>query len=330
MRRSALPGRAVLPAALAVLLSLATSACGLSLPFIGGGDEPAPPDPEAAVADALPDPEAVANIFTAPQTVADQLLTATITGEPLPGSGSIGIRLDRAADTEQRPLGISWTLSGEERWSVGLDERADPFPDFVLLYNTGVGDVFRVADGAHFQMGAGIGPSPTEHLLFLNDMEGSGNENILNMQIGGDATRLVRAMDAESGGIPFAVGVDGSVGIGKDHPTEPGLMLDVLGDARAYSWETYSDARLKEDVRPMGSVLERLSRLQAVQFRWRESGQEDIGVLAQEVEAVFPELVTERGGVKTVDYSGLTAVLLAAVSELAAVCAEHGEAHAGH
>ncbi|MEQ8328907.1 MAG: tail fiber domain-containing protein [Longimicrobiales bacterium] len=268
-----------------------------------------------------------ANVFTQPQTFLHRTMVGKFTGDPTEGSGTVGLRFERSRDTELSPLGVTWTLSGGERWALGLDEGAESHPDFVLLYNTGVGDIFRVADGAHFQMGAGVGPSPTEHLLFLNDRPGSGNQNVLNMQGGGDATRYIRALDPSTGVVPFAVGIDGSVGVGTDHPTEEGLMLDVAGDARARSWETLSDARLKEDVRPVGSVLERLARLQAVQFRWKESGQEDLGVLAQEVEAVFPELVTERDGVKSVDYSGLTAVLLAAVTELAGVCGEHGTHH---
>ncbi len=268
-----------------------------------------------------------ANIFTQQQTFANRLMVAKFTGDPVDGSGTIGLRFERNRDTPLSPLGITWTMSGAERWAMGIDEGAESFPDFVILYNTDVGDVFRVADGAHFQMGAGVGPTPTEHLLFLNDRPGSGNQNVLNMQSSGDADRYIRALDPATGVVPFAVGTSGAVGIGKDFPTQAGLMLDVNGDARARSWETLSDRNLKEEIRPVGSVLERLARLQAVQFRWKETGEQDLGVIAQEVEAVFPELVTERDGVKSVDYSGLTAVLLAAVSELAVQCSEHGVAH---
>lgn len=267
------------------------------------------------------------NVFTAPQTFANRLMVAKLTGNPTPGSGTIGLRFERDRDTPLSPLGITWTMSGAERWAMGVDEGANDHPDFVLLYNTGIGDIFRVANGAHFQMGNGTGPTPTDHLLFLNDRPGSGNENVLNMQTYGDVDRYIRALNVTTGGIPFAVGVNGAVGIGGDYPRDEGMMLDVRGRARAEAWETVSDRSLKEDVRPMGSVLERLARLQAVEFRWKESGTEDMGLIAQEVEAVFPELVTERDGVKSVNYSGLTAVLLQAVSELAVQCAEHGERH---
>ncbi len=268
------------------------------------------------------------NVFTQPQTFFNGEMVATFTGKPTEGSGTVGLRFERNTATAQRPLGLTWTMSGAERWALGVDEGAESFPDFVLLYNTDVGDIFRVADKAHFQMGAGVGPTPTEHLLFLNDRPGSGNENVLNMQSYSNADRFIRTQD-EGGGIPFAVGTNGAVGIGKDRPTQTGLMLDVVGDARAESWETFSDARLKMNIQPLTNVLERLAVLQAVQFQWKESGKQDIGVLAQDVEKVFPELVSERDGMKSVDYSGLTAVVLQAIAELAAQCAPPERAAGG-
>ena len=73
------------------------------------------------------------------------------------------------------------------------------------------------------------------------------------------------------------------------------------------------------------SVLERVRQLRGVSYEWREGeehrgrtgGPRELGVLAQEVEAVFPELVaTGRDGYKRVDYLGLIPVLIEAVKEL--------------
>jgi endosialidase-like protein/collagen triple helix repeat protein len=90
-----------------------------------------------------------------------------------------------------------------------------------------------------------------------------------------------------------------------------------------------SDARLKTNITPLTHVLEQLEQLRGVSFAWNDTaasltghtpGQRDIGVIAQEVEAVFPELVTTWGedGYKAVAYEKLTGVLLAAVKELKA------------
>jgi hypothetical protein len=64
-------------------------------------------------------------------------------------------------------------------------------------------------------------------------------------------------------------------------------------------------------------VLDQLLRLRGVTWRWREDGSADAGVIAQEVEAVFPGLVlTGADGIKRVNYTGLVALLVEAVREL--------------
>jgi hypothetical protein len=100
--------------------------------------------------------------------------------------------------------------------------------------------------------------------------------------------------------------------------------LNVSGQSCAASFCNLSDARLKTDVKPVAAPLRRLSELKGVTYRWRpESGQKGhgIGVLAQDVQEEFPELVTDMGPDGRhlgVNYAGLTAVLLEAVKALAA------------
>jgi hypothetical protein len=103
--------------------------------------------------------------------------------------------------------------------------------------------------------------------------------------------------------------------------------LEVHGPSCATSFCNLSDGRLKTDVVDVPDALERLSRLRGVSFRWQEdvapAGQaldSALGVVAQEVDEVFPELVSSMGNDDhlTVDYSGLTAVLVEAVKQLKA------------
>lgn len=85
-----------------------------------------------------------------------------------------------------------------------------------------------------------------------------------------------------------------------------------------------SDARLKTNVARLSGVLDKLSTIRGVSFE--RIGQEpagrdrEIGVIAQEVEGAFPELVTAHGDEdhKAVDYSGLAGVLIEAAKELRA------------
>lgn len=80
-----------------------------------------------------------------------------------------------------------------------------------------------------------------------------------------------------------------------------------------------SDRRVKTDIRPLESSLARLLEVRGVRFRWLDPtrGEGDqLGLIAQEVEAVFPELVTQLSdGHKRLDYIGLIAPLVDAVRE---------------
>jgi hypothetical protein len=58
-----------------------------------------------------------------------------------------------------------------------------------------------------------------------------------------------------------------------------------------------------------------IENLRGVKFTWRESGKPSLGVIAQELEEILPELVAGDEN-KTVNYSGLTAVLIEAIKEL--------------
>jgi hypothetical protein len=79
-----------------------------------------------------------------------------------------------------------------------------------------------------------------------------------------------------------------------------------------------SDARLKEGVKTIDG-LDLVSKLHGVRFSWQESHKADIGLIAQEVEAVAPELVySDKDGTKSVAYANLVAPLIEAVKSLKA------------
>jgi hypothetical protein len=88
----------------------------------------------------------------------------------------------------------------------------------------------------------------------------------------------------------------GNVGIGT---TAPVCKLDVNGDIYCSGTYQPSDEQLKTEVQPLAGVLDKLDRIRAVSFRWNEKARtlgaktstRQIGVLAQELEQVFPELV---------------------------------------
>jgi hypothetical protein len=77
-----------------------------------------------------------------------------------------------------------------------------------------------------------------------------------------------------------------------------------------------SDKSLKTNIKPLQNSLEKIKQLQGVSFNWKESGRADIGLVAQDVEKVFPELVsTNENNLKSVEYGNLVGVLIEAVKE---------------
>ncbi|MBI3178392.1 MAG: tail fiber domain-containing protein [Deltaproteobacteria bacterium] len=110
----------------------------------------------------------------------------------------------------------------------------------------------------------------------------------------------------------------GSLGVGTNKPAS---KLDVTGGCITGSM--CSDARLKENIHPYEEpVLERLTRLEAKAFTWknrRHAGLR-VGVVAQDVEALFPEVVTsgDGGQEKGLDCTGLNALTIEAIKELKA------------
>jgi len=96
-----------------------------------------------------------------------------------------------------------------------------------------------------------------------------------------------------------------------------------IGDVVAYS---SSDARLKENLEVIPNALDKVQALSGYTFDWNdkqdayEVGKRDVGVIAQDVEAVLPEVVVDREltGYKAVNYEKLVPLLIEAIKELKA------------
>ena len=92
------------------------------------------------------------------------------------------------------------------------------------------------------------------------------------------------------------------------------------GTLAATNVNSTSDANLKENIETIVGSIDILKDINGVKFVWKELGTPSVGVIAQDVEKVLPELVSERGdtGAKSVNYNGLVGVLIEAVKELSA------------
>ena len=93
------------------------------------------------------------------------------------------------------------------------------------------------------------------------------------------------------------------------------LNLTATQTIQAQDFNSTSDENLKENINTYENALETLHHLRGVHFTWKESQKPSIGVIAQELEKVLPQLVND-GGVKSVNYNGIIGVLIEAVKEL--------------
>jgi hypothetical protein len=91
----------------------------------------------------------------------------------------------------------------------------------------------------------------------------------------------------------------------------------TLGTLRATTIVETSARKHKEDITQLPSQLENISKLNPVQFTWKSTGLRDIGLIAEEVDEVIPQLASreDNGEIHGVHYSKITSILIKAVQE---------------
>jgi hypothetical protein len=106
----------------------------------------------------------------------------------------------------------------------------------------------------------------------------------------------------------------GRVGVNQ---SSPAYELDVTGTIRATgNVIAFSDARVKENIKTIDSALEKVNKLRGVEFNKIGEEKTCIGVIAQEVEEVLPEVVeTDDNGMKAVAYGNMVGLLIEAMKE---------------
>jgi len=102
-----------------------------------------------------------------------------------------------------------------------------------------------------------------------------------------------------------------------DNTSSPSMTLFDSGNMTIAGTLTQnSDVRLKENIKPIESALDKVKQMQGVEFNKINSSTKEIGVVAQEIEKIIPELVLEdKEGIKSVAYGNITAVLIEAIKE---------------
>lgn len=109
-----------------------------------------------------------------------------------------------------------------------------------------------------------------------------------------------------------------NVGIGTATPSNVFTIAQGAGQAISDGWSVYSSRRWKTNIHTLHGALEKVEQLRGVSYDLQANGKHEVGVIAEEVGAVVPEVVTwEKDGkdAQSVDYSRLTALLIEATKE---------------
>ena len=111
--------------------------------------------------------------------------------------------------------------------------------------------------------------------------------------------------------------VNDRIGLGIANPS---AKLHVVGDVMitgvttSTDFNSASDINLKTNIKTIENPIEKIIQINGVTFNWKKDARPSVGVIAQEIEKVFPELVQGEDP-KTVNYNGLIGLLIECVKE---------------
>jgi|GEM_PF-2368194 len=226
------------------------------------------------------------------------------------GNVGIGTTLGGGSDGPNGPMGLlSISKSGPAVGSTvaRIEGRNTPHNNYTLL-------------------SAGHGAVESFQVLANGNVNVRGNIKVANggySITGYDETNVT--INGGAGGMTAGSVVIRGTGQGSSVEFYAGAERNFLSYANGSAWlrgglSQNSDLRLKTDVRPIPHALERVGRLRGVNFRWKNAAAGpgvQMGVIGQEVEKEFPELVTlNPEGEKSVSYTQMTAALIEAIKEL--------------
>jgi len=141
---------------------------------------------------------------------------------------------------------------------------------------------------------------------------GSINTNTIRITSGS----LVATFNSNTIGSLFTT--NGNVGIGI---TSPSYALHVSGAIYATGdISAFSDKRLKTDIVPIDNALEKVNSLRGVYYTSTQTNKRSVGVIAQEIQEILPEVVATDGEYLGVAYGNITGLLIESIKELTKRC----------
>ena len=244
------------------------------------------------------------------------------------GNTGIGINTPESPLSFASVLGEKISLWGSSSNNYGFGvvssllqiHTADNVSDVAFGYGSSASFTETMRIKANGNVGIGI-TNPTASLEVMRGTGGGGTavfhgtSHISHFNFGTNEDTYIRAGKDNRYVIINDI-PGGKVGIGIAAPTE---KLDVNGNIKCVSLIQTSDSRLKKGITPLQNSLQKITQLNGYTYHWKNEQTDDrlqTGVLAQEVQKIFPQLVTEDNkGMLSVNYSGLIPVLIESIKE---------------
>jgi len=92
--------------------------------------------------------------------------------------------------------------------------------------------------------------------------------------------------------------------------------ITVSGDLEATTITETSSRELKNNIEPIDNALSKIMQLEGVNYNRISTGKKEVGLIAEDVEKIIPEIVNSDGDVKSINYTRLTAYLIEAIKHL--------------
>jgi hypothetical protein len=192
----------------------------------------------------------------------------------------------------------------------------------VLSLANGSGITASVSTGA-VTLGSTATSANTASAIVARDASGNFSAGTITASLTGNASGSAATFTSTSQNSQF-----NSIGVGTAGSTTAGEIRATNNVTAYYS----SDERLKDNVKIIPNALAKVLQIRGVEFDWNnlkdpEDGyfvrKHDVGVIAQEIEKVLPEVVAVReDGIKAVKYDRIIPLLIEAIKELEAQVAE--------
>jgi hypothetical protein len=207
-------------------------------------------------------------------------------------------------------------------WFNNNNNQYISYSNSIFINSNGNQDSFIANNGANFQINVSTSISEQLH-IGTKSMQNKINNGVLYVYNSGIFYNALYCSNTANGNPSIFTNVGNTnilqIGTNQNNiPNISGYQLNVNGNiGLTGNIFTNSDLRLKNNISTVNNALEKIINCRGVHFNYLNDSNINIGVIAQEIEKIIPEIVeTKNNGFKTVNYLSIIGILIEAIKEL--------------